>query len=549
MSGHTYPILDYAIVGGGVSGIYSGWRLLRDTAPGSTPRIALFETSERLGGRLLSVTPPEIPTARVELGGMRYIDPAHEWVKALVEHLGLATENLPADEPQIICYLRGRMLRMFELTDASKLPYQLGPDVSTKQALANLPAHSMKEALAHTIKEHIGITVSHWNELSTKLGDADWEMLATTGTFEGTPLWHLPLRYVMTRVLGNEAMRLVQDTGGYSSILHTWNAADGFPWNVGDYGPLVTYRHVTEGYDRVPQTLAQQFEDAGGLIRPHTRLQRFTSDGPGGLITLTLVDNKQGTTHTVQAKRLILAMPRRSLELLDPVGPVLGPDSPEVHELIRSVVAIPLFKLAVCYSRPWWEEIQPVNPGTGLMAKISSGRSTTDLPIRQCYYWKVDPVTRHAVVLIYDDGWNREYWSELRRGEAPERDDSSRWSQHKAPKRMVAEVHRQLLEMHGITDPSVVPHPYSAAYRDWGEDPYGGGANFWPVGVQSYEVSKRIVQPKPPFPVYICGDAYSHAQAWVEGALETAEDMLQNHLGLKAPDWKRHCAAPHATDR
>ncbi len=77
--------------------------------------------------------------------------------------------------------------------------------------------------------------------------------------------------------------------------------------------------------------------------------------------------------------------------------------------------------------------------------------------------------------------------------------------------------------------------PYAAAYRDWGEDPFGGGANFWPQYVDSQDVSKRIVQPVPGKPVYICGEAYSHAQGWVEGALATAEDMLQNHLGLQPP--------------
>jgi Flavin containing amine oxidoreductase len=552
MSGHTIPALDYAIVGGGVSGIYSGWRLLRDAASGGTkPGIGLFESSDRLGGRLLSVVPPGIPEARVELGGMRYVDPAHAWVSSLVGHLGLKTEILPADEPQNICYIRGRMLRMFELTDASKVPYQLAPAVSTKQALSNLTAYSMMPELADTIEAVVGIRINSWNELSTKLSDADWQTLATKGSVDGTPLSDIPLRFVMARALGHEALALAQDSVGYSSILHTWNAADGFPWNVGDYGPLVTYRHVTDGYDKLPQILAQQFVDAGGMIHLNASLRSFTSDDPGGPITLTLTED--GTTRIVLTRRLILAMPRRSLELLDPVGPVLGPGNAEVHDLVRSVVPIPLFKLAICYSRPWWEEIQPVNPGTGLMAKIRSGRSTTDLPIRQCYYWKVDPATRHAVVLIYDDGWDLEYWADLRDSDAPSHPDdpdlanddstSSLWSRHKAPRRMVLEAHRQLLEMHGITDPSVVPLPYSASYRDWGEDPYGGGANFWPVGVRSYEVSKRIVQPKPPYPVYICGDAYSHAQAWVEGAIETAEDMLQRHLGLTAPVWKTSGAA------
>lgn len=557
MSNATNNVLDYAIVGAGVAGIYSAWRLINDAgSAGARPSIGLFEASDRLGGRLLSVTPPGIPQARVELGGMRYVVPAHRRVASLVEHLGLKTELLPADEPQNICYVRGRMLRRFELTDAAKVPYRLAPDL-TKHALGNLTAHSVMHVLAQTIEQVIGIRIKSWDELSTKLSSADWQTLATRGVLDGAPLSDLPLRYLMARALGHEALAFVQDTGGYSSILHTWNAADGFPWNVGDYGPLVTYRHLKDGYDSLPQTLAQQFVDAGGAIHLSTRLQSFTSDSPGGVIRLTL--NRDGSPHTVLTRRLILAMPRRSLELLAPTGPVLGPGNAPVHELIKSVVPIPLFKLAICYARPWWEEIQPVNPGTGLMAKIASGRSTTDLPIRQCYYWKVDPVTRKAVVLIYDDGWDLEYWADLRNSDAPSHPDDpehvaddatpSPWSRHKAPQRLVHEAHRQLLEMHGVTDPSVVPMPYSAAYRDWGEDPYGGGANFWPVGVKSYEVSKRIVQPKPPYPVYICGDAYSHAQAWVEGALETAEDLLQRHLGLKAPAWQASGSGPNDKHR
>jgi monoamine oxidase len=51
-------------------------------------------------------------------------------------------------------------------------------------------------------------------------------------------------------------------------------------------------------------------------------------------------------------------------------------------------------------------------------------------------------------------------------------------------------------------------------------------------------VSRAIVQPVSDAPVFICGESYSHAQGWVEGALATAEDMLQHHLGLLPPDWE-----------
>jgi monoamine oxidase len=552
MSTESDETLDYAIVGGGVSGIYSAWRLLRDAAPGAPPpRVAVFESSPRLGGRLLSVVPPKIPNARVELGGMRIICPTQEWASSLVQHLKLATETLLDVQPQNVAYLRGRLLRIFELADASLLPYQLGPGERSPENLGNLTAVAAMRALAGVIKQVVGISINNWQDLSTKLSAADWEKVAREGTLDGQKLYELPMRYLMLRAIGGEALDLAQDSCGYDSILHTWNAADGFPWNVGDYGPLVQYLHVVDGFDAVPLTLAAQVTEAGGAIHLNSRLRGFDGAAPDGPLTLT-IETAAGTTK-VTARHLILAMPRRALELLEPRGPVFDPANADVQALVQSVLPIPLFKLAICYSRAWWQEMKPVDTGTGLMRTITAGKSLTDLPIRQCIYWKVNPANGHAVILIYDDGTDLDYWAGLRDSAGrrylndpavlTEEFDLPAWSSLAAPKRMVDEVHRQLMEMHGVKDPTAVPAPYSAAYRDWGEDPFGGGANFWQVGAQSFEVSRRIVQPVPPYRVYICGEAYSHAQGWVEGALQTAEDMLQNHLGLRVPSWKQ---APEA---
>ncbi len=537
-------VLDYAIVGGGISGVYSAWRLKesnRDLA------IEVFEMSDRVGGRLLTVIPPQIPSARVELGGMRYIVEEHPWVNSLVQHLGLQTESLPAGEPQNFAYVRGTLRRMYELTDASKIPYDVRPLESSAGVLGNLTAQAAALSLAPTIEELLGIKVSNWNDLN--LTSAQWKTIATRGSYEGASLASLPMRYLMLRSLSKEALQLDEDTGGYDSILYTWNAADGFPWNLGDFTPTTTYVRIQEGYDEVPLMLAERFHKAGGTIRLGAHLKSFdvTDDGT---VRLEMVED--GIARTVFTKNLILALPRRSLELLDQTGAVLGPENREVHELIRSVTPIPLFKLAICYPSPWWESLPPVqltNDPNGAWVEISSGKSVTDLPIRQCYYWAVDPKTNCAVLLIYDDGRDLDYWAGLRDSRATpfqssvEMDESSQWSKHPAPQRMVDEVHRQLLEMHGITDPTRVPAPYAAAYRDWGEQPYGGGANFWHVGVRSYEVAEKIIQPKPPHPVYVCGESYSHGQGWVEGALETAEEMLEKHFGLPKPPWKTEAEA------
>jgi monoamine oxidase len=109
-----------------------------------------------------------------------------------------------------------------------------------------------------------------------------------------------------------------------------------------------------------------------------------------------------------------------------------------------------------------------------------------------------------------------------------------KWEDHKAPAAMLQEVQRQLQEMHGLR---YIPEPSSAAYQDWSEDPYGGGVNFWNIHARSWEIIPRMIQPNPDVPVYICGEAYSGHQGWVEGALETAEQVLRDHFGLPPPDW------------
>ena len=89
--------LDVAVVGGGVSGCYSAWRLQQEK--GAHAKIGLFEYSDRIGGRLYTVTLPGIPHVKAEVGGMRYIPDQHIMVASLVDHLQLPTSDFPMGAP------------------------------------------------------------------------------------------------------------------------------------------------------------------------------------------------------------------------------------------------------------------------------------------------------------------------------------------------------------------------------------------------------------------------------------------------------------------
>lgn len=535
-------MLDVAIVGGGVSGVYSGMRLLDSSREPMSPlgdgplKVAIFEQSGRIGGRLLSLAPPGVTSTRVEVGGMRYTS-EHRHVRGLVALFGLKPIDFPVRQPQNIAYLRGTRLRLEELTDADLLPYQL---VGEERSPALLKEGFTAVAAERLLRAMTGSAVN--------LAEVNWLEIARTLDFEGESLTDLPLRYLMQRMIGHEAYDFAVDSSGYDSILHTWNGADGFPWNLADFGTSVSYYRLKEGYQEIPLRCAKAFEAAGGVLKMHVRLRGFDlidpQDPEKGVVFVTVDDHDVETTH--RAKRLVLAMPRRALELLEPRGAMLQPGNRTVRKLMESVTPIPLFKLALCYDYPWWETLQPPAGRPG-MAPITEGESITDLPVRQLYYWATDPETGKSVVLIYDDGGALTFWAGLRSvggapfkgaGGGPPGGGLPGWSDYPAPKRMVEEAHRQIMEMHGVTGRPDIPPPYAAAYQDWGEDPYGGGANFWHVGVRSHEVSRAIVQPLPDAPIYVCGEAYSHAQGWVEGALATAEDMLQHHLGLAPPAWE-----------
>lgn len=512
--------VDTAIVGGGVSGVYSAWRL-KQAQPGA--RIVVFEGGDHIGGRLLSVRPPDIPNMIAELGGMRILPAVQPRITRLLAELNrllppseqIETFPFPVDQPQNIAYLRGTYLRLSDFTARpDRVPYNL-PFLERGGTPSTIIVNAIEQIVP-------GIT-------DPSLDDDARRALAQRASFAGKPLYQQGFWNVLMRILSNEAYQLCADAGGYNSTLENWNAADAIPWYLSDFGVHSAYQGFQRGFQDVPLRLADLFRAGGGDVRLHARLDGFrrTSDG----FELAI----QG--RTIRARTLILAMPRRSLELLIPGAPLLR----EIHDLITSVTSRPLFKLFTTYDNPWWRA-----------AGVDRGRTVTDLPVRQTYYWPDSaglPAAAGPAMLMasYDDGAHIGFWDGLRAqrragwamgAELTEPEDAfdgahgepspSGWFAYKASRRMVGEVVRQLSAIHGLAFTPEVRH---AAFRDWGTDPFGGGWNSWNIGVKSWEVKARIVKPFDDTPLFICGEAYSDAQGWVEGALQTA-DLMLDKLGL-----------------
>jgi hypothetical protein len=320
-----------------------------------------------------------------------------------------------------------------------------------------------------------------------------------------------------------------------------------------DFTPGVKYYLFDGGYDTLLWKIQEELEQHGGKVRTGRWLEGFDEaklpDGSGGVALSFRGEEKERTARVV-----VLAMPRRSLELLAQRGPVMDPKrSPGLRHMMNAADPVMLYKMFIAYDEPWWDRAK---------SPPHAGRALTDLPIRQCYYWGVDEKTGNAILMVYNDAQSAEFWGGLRRiplgpGDtarmegAPrfERKKSAKvdtgrrsawderllrnWKEHEAPAAMVKEMHRQLTILH---DAPGAPKPIDAAFMDWGDDPFGGAVHFWNPGYRSSEVMKGMIQPVKGFPCYICGEAYSQHQTWVEGAFQTAELVLRK-FDIPAPSW------------
>ncbi|HEX5736177.1 MAG TPA: FAD-dependent oxidoreductase [Blastocatellia bacterium] len=528
--------LDVAIIGAGVSGLYTGWRLLTGKfkpkgLPGARadsnvkPRVNVFELSDRIGGRLETIFFEGLSDVPAEFGGMRYTD-QHVLVSSLVKELGLTSTNFPMGNQNNLWLLRGERLKEEDFSNPKKVPYDLRPSEKGKS-----PDQLIKFVLDSVLAEN-GIK-------KLPSGRQEWDEIKKTLKHRKEHIFKFGWWNLITDYLSSEAYQLITDGGGYYTSTMNWGAGEAMEFLALDFIPQPTYVTLKEGYDGIPIKLAQRFTDAGGEIWTRNGLVTFdhTEKRERGKprLKLTIQNHASGKKWNVYAHNIVLALPQRSLELLQLSETFFDLDAEanqELNSLVYSVSPQPALKLFMGYEQAWWKA-KPLD--------LSSGRSITDMPIRQIYYFGTETESERSLLMTsYDDGRAVQVWEGLGLTEKekkkarryPARGEGGAGDVYAAPQRMIEFAHNQLRLVHGVP----IPQPYVAAYKDWNEDPYGGGWHLWNTQVKVWRVMPRIRQPLKDENVYICGEAYSGLQGWVEGALTMTELMMQKQLNMESPN-------------
>jgi len=506
---------DVVVVGGGVAGTYAAWRLLTgDVSPTSgLPQapadrsVALFELSDRIGGRLESLIPPGTPSLRAEFGGMGFTA-LNKILNGLVKYFKLKAVQFPTGQGQNLIYTRGVRFPKSQANDPQVVPYRLEPSEQGK-----IPPQLIVDAIEAVLPGASGYSPEKWREVKRDF------------IYDGRHLNELGFWNFLSQNMSHEAFAYACDGIGHFFQVANWNCAEALPWFLGD--GTAGYQTLANGYDELPLTVFNAFTSAGGKISMSTEVVAVhqVTTGPQGETTME-VRLADGTVVTANA--VVLALPRRALERLGDDTVVLS--EPPVHRMVESVTGQQVMKIFCCYEQAWWSE-SPLN--------ITLGNSATDLPLGNVWYFGPDTSTGNALLLAsYNDTLATTYWAGLKTGPryvppGGTADVDPHWVDQAPSDIMIEEVQRQVAELHGL---ATIPAPYSAAFRDWTEDPYGGAFNTWNVGIDAETIARKMVQPDDAVPLYVCGEAYSHDQGWAEGALDTAEQVVKK-LGVGPAAW------------
>ncbi len=561
---------EVAIIGAGTSGLYTAYRLTEEQKYKGS-EVQIFDLSNKIAGRLESVIMPGM-NFYGELGGMRYLT-SQEIVTTLIEGYPLTEPDLakrtkvlkypmtpvpfPMGDPaELLMYLRKQRMKQnaWEVAQSNgeklQTRYYLNADDEGFNAdqLFNKIIYDVLMADPWFVSEygHKAFRYTTYR-YEFKLTSWDWDQVKPylKYCFEGSPyngrkvndigFWNL-----IKDQVSQEGYMFLANAGGYYSNTINWNAAEAFPYMVGDFSSSPTYKTIEEGYDSIAYALADAYlSKKDACIWSENKLLTFTKDhAPHHThkYKLEFLNLKTNKTWHVYANTIVLGMPRKSLELLDQNNFFFNiNERSTLNENIRSVIMEPAFKILMGFEYPWWKKA----------LDIDSGHSITDLPLRQCYYFGTDPSNDHSMLLgSYGDMETETFWKalsddkvlfEVRATQSASLQELRALDDVQATKMMVNEVMKQLRELHG---PEVlIPDPYITWFKDWTDDPFGAGYHAWKAGFEVKDVMPYMRKPLETENIHICGEAYSDQQGWVEGAFCVAEKMLQEHFGLQRPTW------------
>ncbi|XP_063685701.1 uncharacterized protein LOC134819613 [Bolinopsis microptera] len=291
--------------------------------------------------------------------------------------------------------------------------------------------------------------------------------------------------------------------------------------------------HFRNGWSSLVKTIKSYLDEGTGNI------ELLKNCEVGGIqdveygFTLELFSGER----KIKAKHVVMAIPpdavkalmtryKSDTSLLETYNSVIS--------LCNSVVGVDSVKVILYFECDWWNTYEDI---------VLFGASSTDLPCGCVYpyYGRCrnncqscdnckDGLGKSALT-IYCGSNRADFWTSCQRlgqsFESPLQKENA--SLIPSSEHLVGEAMKQLKNIFNVKE---IPYPILTSYRSWNsEDNLGYAYHYWRVGVDDQNL--KSTQPVKGKNLYLCTEAWSGYQGYVEGSLMSTEKVVNRIISNK----------------
>ena len=291
--------------------------------------------------------------------------------------------------------------------------------------------------------------------------------------YESSYLQKITFYQLLIDIFDYETANYIKDTFGYDAEFLDLNADAAFIMFKDDLFSDTEYYVLKGGLSEIMTKMESCLKNRENVtILKKNELKQIFDDK-----IVTDID-------TYYYKNLVLAIPQFNLKLLTEF---------KDFELLDSVKPIGLLRIYAVYpldsnGDPWFKNIK---------------RTTTNSYLRH-----IIPIDNEKglIMISYTDSFNAQLLINL---------------YSLGEEIMMKEIHKEIKRLFNIVPPDVK----KVYFHNW-SNKYSG-LHVWKPNNDVNKIYSKILQPDSKKNIFICGEAYSKKQGWIEGALETSYDVLK----------------------
>ncbi|WP_163832890.1 FAD-dependent oxidoreductase [Spartinivicinus ruber] len=561
---------DVVVVGAGMAGLYATWRILRDCPEKS---IVILERSHRTGGRLDSdlIEFSDEITVKEEEGGMRFTFDNMDDLMSLFLLLDIDDQIVPFPMDSggnNRLYFRGKS---FNNQKSKENNYSIWSELYN---LEPIEQGIDPKSIINTVFNRILDANPHFTERPSKRTPTFWQKFRLECQWDGVYLKDWTLWNLLTEMgYSNESVTLLYRLLGFNgTFLSQMNAGVAYQL-LEDFPNDPQFRTLKDGFCTLPNALVNTIGKERIFLKTHlASIDRREKQGDYELTYHTTAPNGDIKENTIHAKQVILGLPRLALEKLfinsNALNRLPGDQSRQLWNTLQATTNQALLKINLYYDKAWWG-----NSITG-RPPVEFGPNFSDLPLGSVYpfyainnelvaaleyqNWlkshqknvpkhlneKIDEINQSkyekpAALTIYCDYLNINFWKALQHNgplfDSPmqEKYKGHFFAASQAVVNTATEFFKSLFSTH------YVPQPTLTSARIWDgttrfeanpSEQFGYGVHQWALHADDKEVMAQLAEPLPG--LYICGEAYSDYQGWVEGTLRSTDLVLAKGFNL-----------------